>query len=158
MRSLRQQTQAWRPIVTHRNHRFRSSQVEAFLHSFAQTPGLPFADVIDAGLVEQTLTRFGAVGRDSIYPPALTLSLFVGQAIDPDPSLRRRSPGSLSNDAATACRHAQPKPAPTAWHVSDSPKPRSPPWLAPSAATCSSMRHRAGAGVAATSRSSMARP
>src|SRR5437764_12632639 len=89
MRSLRQQTQAWRPIVTHRNHRFLSSQVEAFLHSFAQTPGLPFADVIDAGLVEQTLTRFGAVDRDSIYTPALTLSLFVGQAIDPDPSLRR---------------------------------------------------------------------
>src|SRR5438093_7483992 len=89
MRSLRQQTQAWRPIVTHRNHRSRSSQVEAFLHSFAQTPGFPFADVLDADLVEQTLTRFGAIGRDSTYTPAVTLSLFVGQAVDPDPSLRR---------------------------------------------------------------------
>jgi hypothetical protein len=75
--------------VTHRNHRSPLSQVEAFLHSFAQIPGLPFADVLDADLVEQTLTQFGAVGRDSIYTPAVTLSLFVGQAIDPDPSLRR---------------------------------------------------------------------
>src|SRR5437588_6382828 len=83
------QPQAWRPIVTHRNHRSPLSQVEAFLHSFAQTPGLPFAGVLDAALVEQTLTQFGAVGRDSIYTPAVTLSMFVGQAIDPDPSLRR---------------------------------------------------------------------
>jgi hypothetical protein len=75
--------------VSHRNHRFPSSQVEAFLHSFAQAPGLPFADVLDARLVERTLTEFGAVGRDSTYTPAVTLSLFVGQAIDPDPSLRR---------------------------------------------------------------------
>lgn len=75
--------------MTHRNHRSGSSQVEAFLHSFAQTTGFPFADVLDAKLVEQTLTRFGAVGRDSIYTPAVTLSLFVGQAVDPDPSLRR---------------------------------------------------------------------
>ncbi len=75
--------------MTHRNHGSQSSQVEAFLRSFAQTPGLPFANVLDARLVEQTLTRFGAVGRDSTYTPAVTLSLFVGQAVDPDPSLRR---------------------------------------------------------------------
>lgn len=75
--------------MTHRNHRFRSSQVEAFLHSFAQTRGLPFADVLDARLVEQALSQFGAMGRDSTYTSAVTLALFVGQAIDPDPSLRR---------------------------------------------------------------------
>jgi hypothetical protein len=89
MRSLQQQTQAWRPIVTHRNPRSQSWQVEAFLRSFAQIPGLLFADVLDADLVERTLARFGAIPRDSIYTPAITLSLFVGQAIDPDPSLRR---------------------------------------------------------------------
>jgi hypothetical protein len=59
------------------------------LRQFAQTPGLPFADVLDARLVQETLRRHGAVGPDTIYTPALTLALFVGQAIDPDPSLRQ---------------------------------------------------------------------
>ena len=75
--------------MTHRNRPSQSSQVEALLRQFAQTPGLPFADVLDARLVQETLTRFGAVGRDSLYTPAVTLSLFVGQAVDPDPSLRQ---------------------------------------------------------------------
>jgi hypothetical protein len=83
------QTQARRPIVTHANHSPQSSQVEAFLRQFAQAPGLPFADVLHAGLVEQTLAQCAASGRDSTYTPAITLALFVGQAIDPDPSLRR---------------------------------------------------------------------
>ena len=93
--------------MTHRNHRSRSSQVEAFLHSFAQPPGLPFADVLDARLVEQTLTRFGNVGRDSIYTPAVTLALFVGQAVDPDPSLRRAVANCRPGAPFLACVEAQ---------------------------------------------------
>ena len=75
--------------MTHRNGPVPSSQVEALLRQFAQAPGLPFADVFDAALVQQTLLCFDAVSRDAIYTPAVTLALFVGQAIDPDPSLRQ---------------------------------------------------------------------
>jgi hypothetical protein len=75
--------------VTHRNSPAQSSQVEAFMRRFVQAPGLPFADVLDAQHVQQALTQCGAVSRDSIYTPAVTLSLFVGQAVDPDPSMRQ---------------------------------------------------------------------
>jgi len=75
--------------VTHANLPSRISQVEALLRQFAQAPGLPFADVVDARLVQRTLAQLDVFGRDSIYTPAVTLSLFVGQAIDPDPSLRQ---------------------------------------------------------------------
>jgi len=75
--------------VTHRNFSPPPSQVEAFLRRFVQADGLPFADVLDVRLVQQTLARCDAVSRDSLYTPAVTLALFVGQAIDPDPSLRQ---------------------------------------------------------------------
>jgi hypothetical protein len=59
------------------------------LRQFAQAPGLPFADVLDARLVQRTLAQLDVFGRNAIYTPAVTLSLFVGQALDPDPSLRQ---------------------------------------------------------------------
>jgi DDE family transposase len=75
--------------VAHRNLPSQTSQVEDFLRQFAQAPGLAFADVIDARLVQQVFERCQAFAGNSIYTPAVTLSLFVGQAIDPDPSLRQ---------------------------------------------------------------------
>jgi hypothetical protein len=75
--------------MRHRNRPSERSQVETLLRQFAHTPGLPFADVLDAQLVQQALAQCGVESRDAIYTPAVTLTLFVGQAIDPDPSLRQ---------------------------------------------------------------------
>lgn len=66
-----------------------ASQVESFLRQFAQAPGLPFGEVLDERLVQQAIERSGVAYRDSIFTPAVTLALFVGQAVDPDPSLRQ---------------------------------------------------------------------
>jgi hypothetical protein len=76
--------------MRHRNRPSERSQVESLLRQFAQAPGLPFADVLDNRLVHHILNHGGVSGRgDAIYTPAVTLALFVGQAIDPDPSLRQ---------------------------------------------------------------------
>jgi len=75
--------------MRHRNRPFETSQVETLLRQFAQAPGLPFADVLDSRLVQHTLVQCMVSRDDTIYTPAVTLALFVGQAIDPDPSLRQ---------------------------------------------------------------------
>jgi hypothetical protein len=80
---------AWRPIVTHRNQGRLSCQVESLQRQFAQAPGLPFADVLSAGQVEQVLTDEKVDFAERLYTPLVTLWVWLTQVVDPDHSLRQ---------------------------------------------------------------------
>jgi hypothetical protein len=62
--------------------------VEFLRHQFLQDGGRPFADVLSADLVAQALTVIGGVWYDRVYPPLVTLWVFLGQVLSPDPSCR----------------------------------------------------------------------
>ena len=55
---------------------------------FLQGGGLPFADVLSADLVGRALAAIGTAWYDRVYTPLVTLWLFLGQALSPDPSCR----------------------------------------------------------------------
>lgn len=65
------------------------SQVESLQRQFAQAPGLPFAELLPAELVAQLLQEQDALFYDRIYTPLVTLSLFLSQCQDADPSQRQ---------------------------------------------------------------------
>jgi hypothetical protein len=81
--------QARRPIVTDRNHGRLSCQVESLQRQFAQAPGLPFADVLNAEQVEQVLAEQGGEFAERLYTPVVTLWVWLTQVVDPDHSLRQ---------------------------------------------------------------------
>ncbi len=53
-----------------------------------QSPRLPFADLLDPGLVRDALRDEGAHFRDRIYTPLVTLWAFLSQVLSPDHSCR----------------------------------------------------------------------
>jgi len=55
---------------------------------FLQDGLRPFADVLSADLVGRTLAAIGTAWYDRIYTPLVTLWLFLGQVLSPDPSCR----------------------------------------------------------------------
>jgi hypothetical protein len=63
-------------------------QVEFLRRQFLQAGGLPFADVLSADLVGRALAAIGTAWYDRVYAPLVTLWLFLGQALGPDPSCR----------------------------------------------------------------------
>jgi hypothetical protein len=67
--------------------RFRQ-QVGFLRRQFLPGGGPPSADVLSAGLVAEVLTAIGTAWYDRIYTPLVTLWLFLGQALGPDPSCR----------------------------------------------------------------------
>jgi hypothetical protein len=67
--------------------RFRQ-QVGFLRRQFLQGGGLPFTDVLSADLVAQALTAIGGIWYDRIYPPLVTLWVFLGQVLSSDPSCR----------------------------------------------------------------------
>src|SRR5688572_30463287 len=67
--------------------RFRQ-QVGFLRRQFLQGGGLPFADVLSADLVAEVLTAIGAAWYDRVYTPLVTLWVFLGQVLSPDPSCR----------------------------------------------------------------------
>ena len=77
--------------MTQTNLFARSSQgqMSGFLRQFTQGPGLPFAQVVQQNDIQELLARHCPAWREDLYTPAVTLALFVGQAVDPDPSLRQ---------------------------------------------------------------------
>lgn len=66
-----------------------ASQVETLQRQFAQTPGLPFAELLPAPWVTQLLQEQDAVFYDRIYTPLVTLATFLSQCQDADPSQRQ---------------------------------------------------------------------
>jgi hypothetical protein len=64
-------------------------QDHSLFRQFAQAPGLPFADVLPAALVQRVLDEHGVAFRDRLFPPAVTVALVLSQVQDDDPSLRQ---------------------------------------------------------------------
>lgn len=77
-----------------------SNQVESLRRQFAQTPGLPFGDVLSPTGVEQAVLAEQAISYDCIYTPLTTIRLLLTQALDPDPSLRQAVSRLLAERAA----------------------------------------------------------
>ena len=71
--------------MPHSNQGSVASQVESLQRQFAQAPGLPFADLLPAELVTQLLQEQDVVFSDRIYPPLVTLAMFLSQCQDADP-------------------------------------------------------------------------
>jgi hypothetical protein len=74
--------------MSYRTARRRTRQIDLLRAQFAQADGLAFADVLPAERVEQALREEGAVWRDVVYSPLLTLWAFLGQVISTDGSCR----------------------------------------------------------------------
>ncbi len=74
--------------MSYRTARRRTRQIDLLRTQFAQADGLAFADVLPAGQLEQALREEGAVWRDIVYSPLLTLWAFLGQVLSPDGSCR----------------------------------------------------------------------
>lgn len=85
-----------------------SRQVESFRQQFAQAPGLPFAEVLPAGLIDQVVAEEQVPFRERLYTPLVTVSLLLSQAHDADPSLRQAVARFLAQ------RHAHGLPAASA--------------------------------------------
>jgi hypothetical protein len=66
----------------------RSRQVHRLHQQFAQAPALPFADVLPAAEVEHALRDEHVTFRDRLFPPLVTLWVFLSQVLDPDHSCR----------------------------------------------------------------------
>jgi hypothetical protein len=49
---------------------------------FAEAAGLPFADCLPAGAVEEAVRAEGVRFRDRLYPPAVTVWVFLSQVLD----------------------------------------------------------------------------
>ena len=67
--------------------RFRQ-QVGFLRRQFLQGGGLPFADVLSAGGLEEALREVKAAWNDRIYTPLATLWVFLGQVLNADQSCR----------------------------------------------------------------------
>jgi hypothetical protein len=74
--------------MSYRTARRRTRQIDLLRTQFAQAGGLAFAEVLPAERVEQALREEGAVWRDIVYSPLLTLWAFLGQVISTDGSCR----------------------------------------------------------------------
>ncbi len=66
----------------------RTRQVRCLHQQFAQAPALPFADVLPAAEVEQALRDEEVTFRHRLFPPLVTLWVFLSQVLDPDHSCR----------------------------------------------------------------------
>lgn len=63
-------------------------RVAEAIDSFETAPSLPFAEILDAHMVEEALAAEGVSYNRSIYTPFVTLSTFLSQVLDPDHSCR----------------------------------------------------------------------
>ncbi len=63
-------------------------QVQFLQRQFLQDGDLPFTDVLSTQMVSQALTASKVVWNDSIYPPLVTLWVFLSQVLSADHSCR----------------------------------------------------------------------
>lgn len=75
--------------MSHSNHGSVACQVESLQRQFAEAPGLPFADLLSADLIQQLLNKHGVEVREREFPPLITLAMFLSQCHDADQSLRQ---------------------------------------------------------------------
>src|SRR5205809_321690 len=81
--------QAWRPTMSHANRGSVASQLHLLQRQFAQAPGLPFAELLSAQLIDRLLQEQKVEFREREYPPLVTLAMFLSQCHDADQSLRQ---------------------------------------------------------------------
>ena len=67
--------------------RFRQ-QVRFLRHQFLQDGDLPFCNILSEQVVSQALTAITTCWLDRIYPPLVTLWVFLGQVLNQDHSCR----------------------------------------------------------------------
>jgi hypothetical protein len=70
------------------NHGRLQQQTSFLRRQFLQDGDLPFTDVLSEGIVSQAVTATGVVWLDRIYPPLVTLWVFLGQVLSADHSCR----------------------------------------------------------------------
>jgi hypothetical protein len=75
-------------------------QVESLRLRFAQTPGLPFDEVLLAEQVRQVLEQEQVQWRETVYTPLVTVRLLLSQAVDADPSCQQAVDLLLAERAA----------------------------------------------------------
>lgn len=74
--------------MVHSNRQRRARQIESLRKQFAQSDGLPFAEVLSAQRIETALREEKATWREQAYTPLLTLWAFLSQVVCPDGSCR----------------------------------------------------------------------
>ncbi len=74
--------------MPHSTARRQTRQIETLRTQFAQTDGLPFADLLTAERLELALREEKATWREAIWTPVLTLWAFLSQVTSPDGSCR----------------------------------------------------------------------
>jgi hypothetical protein len=90
--------------MTHRSTSRRTRPVAALRRQFAQTPGLPFADLLDTRQLHQALRDEKVRFRDRLFSPLITLWVFLSQVLDPDHSCRQAVARLLAYRAAKGLR------------------------------------------------------
>ena len=70
------------------NHGWFQQQVRFLRRQFLQEGDLPFTDVLSEEIVAKALTAINACWMDRIYPPLVTLWVFLGQVLSADHSCR----------------------------------------------------------------------
>lgn len=68
--------------MTHRTQGRVSRQINSLQTRLAQTGGLPFSQLLDRSLVEQTLREEDVSFRNRLYTPMVTLWVFLSQVLD----------------------------------------------------------------------------
>src|SRR3954452_21922469 len=67
--------------------RFRQ-QVDALRRQFLQKGGLPFAEGLSSASLTEAVAEVKAAGNDRIFPPLVTLWVFLGQLLNAAQSCR----------------------------------------------------------------------
>src|SRR6266478_741481 len=75
-------------------------QVESLRRQVAQTPGLPFGEVLDAPTVERVLEQEEVHSRECVFTPLVTVRCLLSQAIDADGSCQQAVARLLAERAA----------------------------------------------------------
>ena len=70
------------------NQRGFQQQVGFLRHQFLQDGDLPFCNILSEQIVSKAVTAIAARWLDRIYPPLITLWVFVGQVLNQDHSCR----------------------------------------------------------------------
>ena len=97
------------------NQGWFQQQVRFLRRQFLQDGDLPFTDVLSEEIVANALTAINACWKDRIYPPLVTLWVFLGQILSADHSCRAavarlivhrisRGQGPCSSDTGAYCQ------------------------------------------------------
>jgi hypothetical protein len=89
--------------MAHLNSSRRARRVSILRRQFAQAPGLPFAELLEARQVQQALRDENVRFRDRLFSPLITLWVFLSQVLDPDHSCRQAVARLLAYRAAKGC-------------------------------------------------------